>query len=136
MATTTAEAPRPPTPPARRRNGAGTAALVIGTVSLVLAILIVFFWLAGPLGLIAAIFGLVGMGRARRGEADNRRQAVAGLIMGLIALVIAVVIGIRISAFVVGNQGAFSDFWRCITNAPTEAEQNRCGRDLANELEQ
>ncbi len=121
--------------PVRRRNGAGTAALVIGVVALVLAILVIFFPLAGILGLVAAILGLVGMGRARRGEADNRGQAVAGLITGLLALVIAVVLGVRLSTFVTDHQSDLRTFWSCITSAPSDAEQRDCARELGRRLE-
>ena len=124
-----------PTPTPVRRNGAGTAALVIGVNALVLAALIIFFPLAAILGIIAVIFGLVGMGRAKRGEADNRRHAVAGLVTGLLALALAVFMGIRIGTFINDHQGDFRSFWSCITSAPTEAEQKNCGRELSRALD-
>jgi Domain of unknown function (DUF4190) len=125
----------PPPPPGIRRNGAGTAALVIGVVALVLAVLIIFFPLAGLLGIVAAIFGAVGIGRANRGEADNKGHAVAGVVTGLIALAIAAVLAVRLTTFIVDHQGDFRSFWSCITSAPTEAEQNECGRRLAQQLD-
>jgi hypothetical protein len=75
------------------------------------------------------------MGRAKRGEADNKRHAVAGLTTGLLALALAVYIGVRIGTFVVDHEGDFRSFWRCITSAPTEAEQDACGRELAQRLD-
>src|SRR4029453_13316289 len=71
-----------------RRNGMGTAALVIGAVALGLAVLILFAPLGVLLGLVALILGIVGLVRANRGQADNRGQAVAGLATGALALVI------------------------------------------------
>ena len=134
MATTeTTMATTPPPPP--RRNGMGTAALVIGVVALTLAVLVVFFPLAALLGLFATIFGGVGMARANRGEADNKRHAVAGLVTGLMALAIAVYVGIRIGTFIADHQSDFRAFWRCITSAPTEAEQNDCASELARKLD-
>lgn len=118
-----------------RRNGAGTTALVVGVVALVLAILIIFFPLAGLLGIVAATFGVVGIRRANRNEADNKGHAVAGLITGLAALAIAAVIGVRIGTFLNDHQGDFRSFWRCITSAPTDVEQNDCGKELARRLE-
>src|ERR671914_82746 len=126
VATDTLDRPSAPV----RRNGAGTAALVIGVNALVLAALVIFFPIAFILGIVAAIFGMVGMGRAKRGEADNRGHAVAGLVTGLIAIVLAVVIGVRIGTFINDHQGDFRSFWSCITSAPTEAEQETCGREL------
>jgi hypothetical protein len=122
-------------PSVRRRNGAGTAALVIGVVALVLAVLIIFFPIAGILGVIAIIFGIVGRRRANRGEADNGAHAVAGLVAGLVALVLAVVIGVRFGTFINDHQGDFRRFWTCITGAPTKAQQNDCGRQLAERLD-
>ena len=121
--------------PAGRRNGMGTAALVIGVVALVLAILIIFFPLAALLGIIGAIFAIIGMRRASRGEADNRPHAVAGLVTGLLALAIAVSIGVRLGTFINDHQGDFRRFWTCITSAPTDAEQEDCGRELAEALD-
>lgn len=132
MATT----PAPEAPAVQpRRNGMGTAALVLGVVALTLAILVIFFPIAGFLGLLAAILGGVGMGRANRGEADNKGHAVAGLVTGLIALAFAAFIGISIGAFVADHSDDFRSFWRCITSAPSEAEQNDCGERLARRLE-
>ena len=122
--------------PARgRRNGAGTAALVVGVVALVLAVLIIFFPIAAILGIIAAVLGGIGVARANRGEADNRGHAMAGLVTGLIAVVLAVVIGVRIGTFVNDHSGDFCAFGRCMTSAPTEDEQNDCGAELARRLD-
>lgn len=122
-------------PVAARRNGAGTTALVTGVVALVLAVLIIFFPLAAIIGVIAAIFGFVGLGRANRGEADNKNHAIAGIVTGLLALVLAVYMTFRLGSFVAEHEGDFRSFWRCITSAPTKAEQNDCGEQLARALE-
>ena len=63
----------------------GTAALVIGVVALALVVLILFAPLGAFLGLVALVLGIVGMVRANRGQADNRGQAVAGLVTGALA---------------------------------------------------
>lgn len=118
-----------------RRNGMGTAALVIGVVALVLAVLIIFSPLAGLLGIIAAVLGFIGIQRVRRGEADNNSHAVAGVVTGLIALAMAIIIGVRVATYVNDHLGDFRRFGTCITSAPTKAEQNRCGRQLANAFE-
>lgn len=135
MSTSTTTGPAYGTALPRRRNGAGTAALVTGVVALVLAVLIIFFPFAAVLGIIAAVLGAVGMRRAKRGEADNRGHAVAGLVTGLLALLIAVGIGVRIGTFINDHQRDFRKFWTCITSAPTGAEQEDCGAQLARRLE-
>ncbi|MEV7277982.1 DUF4352 domain-containing protein [Streptomyces sp. NPDC093111] len=82
--------PHAPTP-AAMRNGLGTAALILGIIGTVSGLIPLFFWLAGILGLIALILGLVGKGRVKRGEASNKGAALTGAILGLAALVLSVV---------------------------------------------
>jgi hypothetical protein len=146
MSTTPAEpardssgGPPPPPPdrvsPARPRNGIGTAALVVGVVSLVLAVLVIFFPLAALGGIVAAILGLVGMRRASRGEATNNGHAVAGLVTGVLGLILAIAIGVRFGTYINDHQADFRKFWTCITSAPTEQEQEDCGRELADALD-
>jgi TRAP-type mannitol/chloroaromatic compound transport system permease large subunit len=114
----------------------GTAALVVGVVALVLAALLIFFPIAFILGILAVIFGIVGMRRADRGEANNRNHALSGLICGALAFVLAVSIGIRLGTFINDHTGDFRDFWTCITSAPTESEQQACGESLARRLDE
>jgi O-antigen/teichoic acid export membrane protein len=104
-------------------------------VALVLAVLVIFFPLAGLLGIIAAILGFVGMRRASRNEADNRNHAVAGLVCGLLALVLSITFTVRLTDFIIDHQGDFRRFWSCITNAPTENQQRDCGAELGRALE-
>jgi len=69
------------------QNGLGTAAMVLGIVALVL-----FFTLVVGVvcGVVAIVFGAIGRGRARRGEATNHGQATAGLVTGTIAVLASV----------------------------------------------
>lgn len=60
-------------------NGMGTAALVLGIIGALL------FWFIGVSWILAAlaiIFGILGIGKANRGEADNKGMAVAGVVCG------------------------------------------------------
>lgn len=79
-----------------KSNGMGVAALVLGLLALVTSITIV----GGIVfGVLAIVLGLVGRGRARRGEADNGGMAVAGVVLGLVGLLLSVlflVIGVAI----------------------------------------
>lgn len=65
------------------RNGMGTAALVLGILSVVLCWA---YWTGVVLGILAIIFGGVGLARANSGQATNRSSALAGLILGIIAI--------------------------------------------------
>jgi MFS family permease len=108
------------------RNGMGVAALVIGVVSLVLAILIVFFPIAGLLGIVAIILGAIGMARASRGEADNRGQALAGLITGLIALLLAIALAVGIGGFLTTHANDFRKLGSCWNKADNRADRRAC----------
>ena len=118
-----------------RRNGMGVAALVVGVVALVLAVLIVFFPIAGLLGIIAIILGAIGMGRASRGEADNRGQAVAGLITGILALLVAIALGVGIGGFLTTHVNDFRKLGTCWKKADTRVERKACANTFSKNID-
>ncbi|TVT51519.1 hypothetical protein FNH05_14700 [Amycolatopsis rhizosphaerae] len=76
-------------PPFEAQNGFGLTALITGVIGLAL------FWL--PIvnlvfGLLGTVFGLLGFRRVRKGMATNPGQALTGLMCGLLAFVIAVLL--------------------------------------------
>jgi hypothetical protein len=73
--------PRPLAP----KNGLGIAALVLAVVGL-LSVATVFSPIA--LGVVAVILGFIGRARARRGVADNGGVAIAGIVLGALAVVV------------------------------------------------
>ncbi|MBC9712418.1 DUF4190 and DUF4352 domain-containing protein [Streptomyces sp. TRM66268-LWL] len=80
--------PGPFMPQPQPRNGLGIAGLVLGIVGAV------FFWTVWGgiiLGVLGLIFGLIGRSRARKGEATNGGVALAGAILGGLAIVASVV---------------------------------------------
>ncbi|MEW2580051.1 DUF4190 domain-containing protein [Streptomyces syringium] len=70
-----------PTPP-NGRDAAGTAALVLALSSLALTSVVGAFLLVIPVGFAAIVCGVVGVRRAKRGEASNGRMALVGLVLG------------------------------------------------------
>ncbi|GAA3936973.1 hypothetical protein GCM10022244_51850 [Streptomyces gulbargensis] len=71
---------------ARPANGMGITAMVLGIV----AVAGFCFWGLGVvLGIMALVFGVIGMKKANRGEATNRGMALAGVILGSIGIVIS-----------------------------------------------
>lgn len=111
-------------------NGFGIAALVLGVLSLfgVLTVL-----LGVVLGVLAIVFGLLGRRRARRGEADNGGMALAGLISGVIALLLSV--AIVVAAVVFLRSGTGKDLRSCLRQArgnptATTACQRNFERDI------
>ncbi|MFF8371515.1 DUF4190 domain-containing protein [Streptomyces lydicus] len=77
--------------PQAARNGLGIAALILGILGALSGIPMILFWLAGPLGILALIFGLVGRGRAKKGQATNQGVALTGAILGVVAIILSVV---------------------------------------------
>ena len=69
--------------PAAPENGLGTAALILGILSL--------FCIPVIGGVLAIVFGKMGMDKADQGLATNRGAAKAGLILGIIGLILAVI---------------------------------------------
>ena len=121
--------------PPRRRNGMGTAALVLGVVALVLVLLLIFSPLGAFLGLLAVIFGIVGIVRANRREADNRGQAVAGLVTGGLALLFGIWFTISVGVWFSTHVNDFNRFGQCIDDATGQAAREECARELSRNLE-
>ncbi|MFB7865817.1 MULTISPECIES: DUF4190 domain-containing protein [unclassified Streptomyces] len=86
-------------------NGMGTAAMVLGIIAVVG---FCFYGLGTVLGILALIFGVIGLKKANRGEATNRGMAIAGIVLGAIgALVSSVFLGFIIWA--IANEDSLSD---------------------------
>lgn len=82
----------PQAPPARPAVGGGgmaTAALVLGILALITSWTVVGGVL---LGLLAIIFGVIGLRRANRGLAVGRGRAITGIILGVLSIAIAAVL--------------------------------------------
>jgi hypothetical protein len=118
-----------------RRNGMGTTALVLGVVGLVLVLLLLFAPLGAFLGLLAVLFGIVGLIRVNRGEADNRGQAVGGLVTGGIALLVGIFLTISIGTWFATHVNDFRRFGNCMDQATGAAAREQCARELSRDLE-
>ncbi|MFE7272602.1 DUF4190 domain-containing protein [Streptomyces sp. NPDC057623] len=66
-------------------NGMGTAGLVLGIIS---AVVFCLWPVAIVVGVLGVIFGAIGRAKARRGEATNPGQALAGIICGAAGVVL------------------------------------------------
>ncbi|MEV0240073.1 DUF4190 domain-containing protein [Streptomyces sp. NPDC050674] len=81
--------------PMAPQNGLGIAAMVLGIVSCAL------FCLYGVVslvtGILAVIFGIKGRKRAEAGVATNHGQAQAGLIMGIIGIILGITVIVLIA---------------------------------------
>ena len=118
------------TPVVTVRNGLGTAALVLGILSIPAAFTVVGGVL---LGLLAIIFGAIGRSRAKRGEATNGGNALAGIITGAVGLVLA----IAFVAIGVGflNSGSGKKLRDCVAQANGDrAATQVCQDQFRNDL--
>jgi hypothetical protein len=69
------------------RNEFGVVSLILGLVALVTCWLMIGI----PFGIAAVITGDIGRGRVKRGEANNPRAAMSGIVLGAVAIVAGLV---------------------------------------------
>ncbi|MDM4139883.1 MULTISPECIES: DUF4190 domain-containing protein [Mycobacterium] len=69
------------------QNQFGVASVLLGLVGLITCWLL----LGVPFGIAAVVTGDIARRRVARGQADNRRTAVAGMVLGTIAIVAGLV---------------------------------------------
>jgi hypothetical protein len=79
--------PGMPGMPMAPSNGLGTASLVLGIVA---AVGFCLWPVALVCGVLALVFGGIGRGRARRGQATNAGQALAGIICGAVGVALGI----------------------------------------------
>ncbi|MEW5813191.1 MAG: DUF4190 domain-containing protein [Actinomycetota bacterium] len=122
--------PGPP-PASAPKNGLGTAALILAIIGVVLC------WsIAGGivLGLSAVIIGFLARGRVKRGEATNGGVAIAGIVLGAVAIIAALVfIPIYIGLF---DQVGGTDYVDCLSRAGNDnAAVEQCAEEFQRRVE-
>jgi uncharacterized protein DUF4190 len=80
----------------QQNNALGLLALILGIVSIPLGFCCSFF--GAPFGIAGVVLGILGMKRANEGRANNRGQALAGLICGAAGIVM-VILRVALGAF-------------------------------------
>ena len=107
------------------RNGFGIAALVLG----ILALLTGLFVIGGLLGIAAIVLGVLGRGRAKRGQATNGGMALAGIILGVLGLLLSVLVVVGAASLF--NSEQFSNLTECLQEAGSDtAAQQDCQRQF------
>ena len=112
----------PPAAPQVLKNGAGIAALVVAIAGIVTALSVIG---GVGLGLAAVVLGIIGRGRAKRGEADNGGLALAGIVLGALA----VIAGIGCIFVYVGiwRTAGAGDYVACMSKAGSDTDaQQQC----------
>src|SRR3954449_8952270 len=105
------------------RNGLGTAALVLGIVAIPGILTVVLGIL---LGLLALIFGIIGRKRVARREATNGGAAMAGAILGGVALPISITLIAVGATFFAKHKSDIEKLRDCIINAQTQQQRQAC----------
>jgi uncharacterized protein DUF4190 len=118
-------------PPTGPRNGLGIAALVIAIIGLVLCWTVVGGVI---LGLSAVIIGFVAQGRVKRGQATNGGVAIAGIVLGFLAIIVSLVfIPIWIGVF---DEVGGTDYVDCLSKAGSDQQAiQQCGDQFRERVE-
>lgn len=115
-------------PPPAPKNGLGIAALVIAIIGL--------FTVFGGLilGIVAVILGFIGWGRARRGEATNGGVAIAGIVLGVLGLIVSIVAVIVVVSFFQDVGG--TDYVDCMYRAGNDEQAvQQCADQFRDRIE-
>lgn len=102
-------------PSGSKSNGMAIASLVLG----ILSILTGFFIIGGLFGIIAIVLGILGLRKAKRGEAGSGGLALAGIVTGTIGLLLAILL-IAIVGTLWSNE-EFSNLRECMEAAGDDA---------------
>ncbi len=118
-------------PPTGPNNGLGIAALVIAIIGLA------FCWtvVGGViLGVSAVIIGFVARGRVKRGEATNGGVAIAGIVLGFLAIIVALIfIPIWIGVF---DEVGGTDYIGCLSKAGSDEQAiQKCADQFRDRVE-
>jgi hypothetical protein len=118
-------------PPTGPKNGLGIAALIIAIVALV-SVWSVFGGII--LGIVAVVIGFAARGRVKRGEANNGGIALAGILLGFLAIIVGIIfIPIWISVF---NQVGGTDYVDCLQKAGSDQNKvQQCADQFRNQIE-
>ena len=106
-------------PPSQRMSGLAIASLVLGIISIPAALTV---WIGGICAILAIILGAIAMNAARKGRGVRRGLAMAGLITGLIGLILSIVVFVY----------AYKRTQACehkIGHAPSRSELEQCIRE-------
>ena len=83
------------------------------------------FVVGGLLGLIAIVLGILGRKKAKRGEASNGGMALAGIVLGVLGLLLSVLVVAGGASFLGSEEG--SNLTECLQDAGTDpAAQEQC----------
>lgn len=104
-------------------NGFGVASLVLGLLGLFTSWLV----FGGLLGIVAIVLGIIALGKVKRGEASSKGMPIAGIILGVISILVAILIAV-VGASLFDDVSNLSD---CLTEAEGDpAAEADCEREF------
>lgn len=119
----TAQAPFQPVPnPNPEKNGFGLAAVILGPIGLLLALIPLTGWLAIICGFTGLIFGIAGLARVSKNKATNKKTAITGIA----ACLLAIIGGIAAMVMFFSAVDEFGDSMDCLDAADTLSEMDAC----------
>lgn len=72
-------------------NGPATASMVLGIIGVVLALIPILGLIAFPMGVLAIIFGFVGLRKYGKETPKGKGASITGLVLGVLCFVLAIV---------------------------------------------
>lgn len=115
-------APQQPVNP--EKNGLGLASLILALVGLVFGIIPFTGFICLILGIVGLILGLAGISRVRKNKATNKKTAISGVVVS----VLAIALGIWGITIVFGAVDDLDTGMDCISNADTAAQMEACSQ--------
>ena len=110
-------------PNPQQNTGLAMGSMICGVLSIVLSFLSFCIWFISlPLGIVAVVLALVARGKIARGEAGGAGPAKAGLITGIIGVVLSILIPLILYA---GLRTAGSKFQQEAERIQREAERQQ-----------
>ena len=94
----------------KKGNPLGLTAMVLGIVAAVLAFIPCIGWLGFIPGVLAIIFGALSLKKVNAGEADGKGMSIAGLVCGLVAVIINIAMLVILAGAVAAVDDAFDGY--------------------------
>lgn len=114
-----------PPPPVQLKNGLGITSLVLAVVGSLCVLLPVVNFASIVLGIAAIVIGFIARGRVKRGTANNGGVAIAGILLGALAIIVGLAF-IALWATVWKDAGG-GDYISCMQKAGSDhVQQQHC----------
>lgn len=112
-------------------KGLAVASLVLG----IIGILTSFLLFGALLGLVALILGFVALGKVKRGEADGRGLAIGGIVTGVLAMLLTLLLVATVGSVLINNKDKISNYSDCLKNANNDKQaQKACANEFNRQL--